>query len=258
MADPVGVAGCLSWHDASDASTLYDATSGGSLVVADAAVARFEDKSGNGYHLINATSAQRPLRKTSIQHSHDCLLFDGTDDRLRSSSNFPETGNAEFSTFVVSKKLTATKGTLFGWGQSSSLNGSGLYDDNSFVLYGYGGGNSYIISTIPTTDFYLHSYLKSAGAINTSSTARRNRSNTATSGHQTTTPNIAADKLSLGIWSNFTSVFYHGYVAEMVIYDSKLSDADRDLVESYLYTKWIAPPATSRRRMTQASIRSTY
>lgn len=247
MADPVGVSGCLSWHDASDAATLYDATSGGSLVAADAAVARWEDKSGNGRHLINATSGQRPLRKTAIQNSLDCVLFDGSDDRLRTSSNFPETGDAEFSVFVVSKKLTAAKGNLLGWGLSAvSLGASGMYDDNSFVTWGYAGGNSFNLSAVNTTSFHLHSYLKTAGAINTTSTARRDRSSVATSGHSALTPNIFSAPLGLGMWSDYTigAAFYHGHIAEALIYDSKLSDSNRDAVELYLYNKWfVAAPS---------------
>lgn len=245
MADPVGVAGCRSWHDASDASTLYDATSGGSLVAADGAIARFEDKSGNGWHLINTTSTQRPLRKTGITNGLACALFDGTDDRLRTSANFSETGNADFSVFVVAKKLTATKGTLLGWGvTAASLGAAGIYDDNTFIQWAYAGGNAFNFSAVGTANFHLLSYLKSAGVINTTSTVRKDRSSIATSGHSTTTPNILAAPLGMGMWADYTSLFYHGYVAEMLIYDSKLSDTDRDTVEAYLYNKWLVTSQT--------------
>lgn len=240
--DPLSISGCKSWHDWSDASTLYDATSGGSLVAADGAVARLEDKTGNGWHLINSTSGQRPLRKTNIQNGLACGLFDGTDDRLRSSSNFTETGNAEFSVFVVAKKLTATKGTLLGWGATfASLGAAGIYDDNTFIQWGYAGGNGFQMSSIGTSNFHVHSYLKSAGAINTTSTLRRDLASVATTGHSTSTPNIFAAPLGMGMWCDYTSLFYHGYIGEMLIYDSKLSDTNRDLVESYLRTKWGTP-----------------
>jgi hypothetical protein len=236
---PLSIAGCRAWHDWSDASTQYDATSGGSLVAADGAVARLEDKTGNGWHLINSTSTQRPLRKTNIQNGLDCGLFDGTDDRLRTSSNFPETGNAEFSVFIVSKKLTATKGPLFGWGSVyTSLGSCGLYDDNTFIGLAYAGVNNFNLSAIGTASFHVHSYLKSAGAINTTSTYRKDGTNAAGTGHSTSTPNILSNPLGMGMWSDFAELLYHGYVGEMLIYDSKLSDTDRDAVESYLRTKW--------------------
>lgn len=71
------------WLDASDASTLYDATTGGSLVAADGAVARWEDKSGNARHFTQSTSGRRPMRKTAVQNALDIVRFDGTDDSMR-------------------------------------------------------------------------------------------------------------------------------------------------------------------------------
>jgi hypothetical protein len=67
------VTGLQAWYDASDASTLYDATSGGSLVAADGAVARWEDKSGNARHATQATSGDRPLRKAAVYGGRDTL-----------------------------------------------------------------------------------------------------------------------------------------------------------------------------------------
>jgi hypothetical protein len=73
------------WLDGADASTLYDATSGGSLVAADGAVARWEDKSGNARHLTQGTLGSRPARKTSIQNGRDVLRFDGSADGLETT-----------------------------------------------------------------------------------------------------------------------------------------------------------------------------
>jgi len=87
---PRSLPGLGLWLDASDPSTLYDATTGGSLVAANGAVARLEDKSGNGRHLTQATLNNRPLRKTSVQNGRDALEFDGTNDfleRLNSGLN---------------------------------------------------------------------------------------------------------------------------------------------------------------------------
>lgn len=79
--DPLTLSPAL-WLDASDASTLYDATSGGSLVAADGYVKRWEDKSGNGNHATQATDSKRPQRKTSVQNGLDIVLFDATDDGM--------------------------------------------------------------------------------------------------------------------------------------------------------------------------------
>jgi hypothetical protein len=47
------------WHDCSDASTLFDASSGGSLSAVDADVKRIEDKSGNSRHASRSISTAK-------------------------------------------------------------------------------------------------------------------------------------------------------------------------------------------------------
>ena len=71
-----------SWFDPSDLSTLWQDTAGTSPVTADGqSVARIDDKSGNGRHMIQGTAANRPLYKTD--GTLHWLLFDGVNDRLR-------------------------------------------------------------------------------------------------------------------------------------------------------------------------------
>lgn len=104
--DPLTLSPTL-WLDASDASTLFDATSGGSLVAVDGQVARIEDKSGLDRHFTQGTSGQRPLRKANIQGGNDALLFDGTNDILfRGSHSIFR--NVSAATLVAVRRLTST------------------------------------------------------------------------------------------------------------------------------------------------------
>jgi hypothetical protein len=73
-----GVPGVQLYIDFSDASTLYDATSGGSLVAPDGAIARAEDKSGNNFHATQSTSGNRFQRKINILNGRD--IARGVDD----------------------------------------------------------------------------------------------------------------------------------------------------------------------------------
>lgn len=82
---PTLISGLQLLLDASDRDSVYDATSGGSLVAADGGVARWEDKSGLGNHAIQATSGARPLLKLNNQNGLPGLLLDGTDDFLSAS-----------------------------------------------------------------------------------------------------------------------------------------------------------------------------
>ena len=82
---PTQIAGLQLWLDAAAPETLFDATTGGSLVAADGGVARWEDKSGNNRHFTQATSNKRPLRKTAQQNGLDLLRFDGSNDNMTAS-----------------------------------------------------------------------------------------------------------------------------------------------------------------------------
>ncbi|NDC25154.1 MAG: hypothetical protein EB078_11975, partial [Proteobacteria bacterium] len=242
--NPTSIAGLQLWLDASDASTLYSATSGGSLVAADGAVARWEDKSGNGRHATQETSGNRPQRKSSIQNSKDILRFDGSNDLLRTSANFPVTGNIETTVFVVYKKTNNAKGHIFGWGDSGvSLGAFGFYDDGFWTAVAYAGGKAFFTSGPTNNTWFVSMFRKSAGAINSTTEARRNSVSVATSNHSTDTPNVQVGLFSVGRWANYDlsgtdGAVFQGDLAEIIIYNSALSDSDRSAVEGYLMSKW--------------------
>lgn len=81
---PREIQGCQLALDASIATSLYDATSGGSLVAADGVVKRWEDQSGNGYNVTEATNG--PQRKVATMNGRDTLYFDGTNDKMAQSA----------------------------------------------------------------------------------------------------------------------------------------------------------------------------
>ena len=66
------------WFEGKDGLDLYDATSGGSNTADEAAILRWEDKSGNNNHL-TATSGIAPTRKADEQNGRDGVYFDGTE-----------------------------------------------------------------------------------------------------------------------------------------------------------------------------------
>ena len=90
------------WLDAADASTFYDATTGGNPVTNNGAIARWEDKSGNVRHATEGTLANRPLRVYSVQNGRSIVRFDGSNDALTIVSPFMQATN----TFTISWVFT--------------------------------------------------------------------------------------------------------------------------------------------------------
>jgi hypothetical protein len=236
------ISGLQLWLDASDSSTLYDAVTGGNLVSSGGSVARWQDKSGNDYHLSETTN--KPTRQIALINGLDAIRFDGSTSILRSSTNFPLTGNAAFSVFAVFRKTLNTKGHLYGWGDSATSAGAtGYYDDGTYSLIAHAGGTNFNLSVGENSTWYVLSVIKSVGAINSTYTVRRNKTSIATSGHSTSTPNIISQPFTLGRWANYDLDGALGYtlqgeVGELIVYNSALSDTDRNSVENYLSTKW--------------------
>ena len=246
---PSNVTGLQLWLDASDASTLYDATSGGSLVAADGGVARWEDKSGNNRHFTQSTSSKRPARKTSQQNSLDTLLFDGSDDSLIGSNFASGTGGLTIFS-VVKRNATNAVHEIINKGVD---NGGWLFrltDTNAPQISSYRDStltNSTLrgtSSSVSATDYTVLAMVAGSGAFNTALMFRNGTSlamsAAAEDGTNGRTPSGGSDPVRIGVqvYSGVDYFNYNGNIAEIVLYDSALSDADRAAVENYLLAKW--------------------
>jgi hypothetical protein len=254
---PTSVAGLYAWYDASDASTLYDATSGGSLVAADGAVARWQDKSGSARHATQGTSGNRPLRKAGVQNGLGTLRFDGSDDLLQVPDSAVDVGflhQSGYSIFAVFRAgpnvLSPIVTTLSTFGGNPGII---LYHDhrqavrpdgeigstvniaaNATMGYATTGG------TFPANTFKVVSVVgdissgtaASRGRIYANGTLAASNSSTQSAGSSST----AQSNLTIGAAS--AQFFALGDIGELVIYSAALSDQDRALVEGYLRTKW--------------------
>jgi hypothetical protein len=266
------ITGLQLWLDASDASTLFDATSGGSLVAADGGVARWEDKSGNARHFTQSTSGNRPLRKTGIQNSLAVLRFDGSNDFMSvpsSTAIFKFLHDGDSTVFVVLKPGVVANPDALYWilgnstdsGSTDEQTGYYLrYDDrtsaradldDSLVHVVLNGGSPRFVgvakSALPSNTFSLATVRGDPGnaTIASRSQVRRNGGSAIT---QVTSDTNGATALPTG---NATQNMFvgatpgatpswplNGDIAEIIMYDTALSDANRADVESYLTTKW--------------------
>jgi len=268
------ITGLQAWYDASDASTLFDATTGGSLVAADGGVARWEDKSGNARHMTQGTSGSRPTRKTAIQNSLAVLRFDGGDfvSMPSSAATFKFLHDGDSTVFVVFKAgTTANPDTLYFLMSNNISDGSvdgktGFYlrwDDrtslnadmtDSLVHVVSNAGQSRFVGNakngFPANTFALAAVRGDIAnaTIDSRSQIRRNGGSAITlltggtnDGTALPTAN-ASDNFTIGDQSgSVKGSGLNGDIAEIIMYDSALSDMDRAAVESYLMSKWAIP-----------------
>lgn len=264
---PATIPGLQLWLDASYAPSLYDATSGGSLVAADGAVARWEDRSGNGRHATQSTSGSRPLRKTSVQGGRDVLRFDGSSDSLSiagstSAFNFLHSGDS--TVFLVWKPVGTNDSTNFDLLLSNNI--SGLSIDNKTGFYirwdNYLSGSQYnrtvavvanngqsrFVATPPNDSFapdawHVLSFVCDPANATTANRGamRRNGGSAltlATEGSAALPTGDASYDLTIGKEAGADASHAGGDFAEIIMYDSALNDTDRAAVEGYLLAKW--------------------
>jgi hypothetical protein len=200
-------------------------------------------------HLTQGTNANRPtiisagVTNTCGTNSKPSIVLDSTDllstvaDKPNFSSDLSLSGDVAWTAFIVHKKTTNTAGCLFGWGESgTALKAAGYYDDGTFGAVAFAGSNDYK-TTVPTNStHYLTTIIKTAGAINATTTAYRNGVSVASTGHSTNSPNVAINKpLYLGRWADYASNGLQGHVQELLIFAGDKS-ADRAAIESNINT----------------------
>lgn len=231
------------WLDASDASTLYDATSGGSLVAADGAIARFEDKSGNARHFTQSSSTLRTIRKTAIQNGLGVVRLDGTNDYMDSGaiSAFATDQIADF-VIVIWRNTTAANQHVFrsAYTSGASTNSNtlhGVFRTSALAAAAHArtSTGSLVASTVTiSSGTYLHSSiwasddtvtLRVDGAAATAGTG----ANASPSGHTNT--RLGANSGTLGEYAAID-------VCEWVRVLGGVSTDTRDRIEGYLAWKW--------------------
>jgi hypothetical protein len=238
VSSPLDISGCALWLDGADASTMFDATSGGSQVAASGTIARWEDKSGNGRHLIQSTSTLRPTLQANGRNSRSVVAFDATDDYMASSSSL---SLSQALTYIIVYKTPASVAS--GWSLfDSTTDRVHAYSQSGSDLRMYTAGGSFVVETGLTADQWRLSTLHFNGA---SSAGRLSGAQVASG---TCGTNAANGTFNLGA-NNGGSATIKSSVAELIVLSGVTSFATVARIEAYLATKWgisgVHAPATA-------------
>lgn len=243
------VTGYRVWLDASDSSTIT--LSSGSNC------SQWRDKSSNGYTWSQNTTLKQPQWNTRTQNGKALLDFNGgfgdKQALLSDSSNstWTWTNSGPGSYFIVFSADVASDSMMTNNPQGSPGVGffwfTGAYA--GWHLYRGVSGTSVIASgwsqpAMSTNTFYAMAALTDPTNGNPANRAYINlnggtvyNQNTSSSSTSTSTP---SGNLTIGGASNAPSNgdYFNGVIGEIIMYDSKLSDNDRDKNINYLKTKW--------------------
>lgn len=232
----IPTSGLDAWYDASVG--LYDATSGGSAVTTNgAAIARWEDQSGNGNHLTQSVINSQSTLKTNGQGGKNGVNFDGG-DYFDITNPIPT--NADFSTFIVMSKNAADPSGTFSFG----LGGSNI---QSLHIWHH---PSWAASSPSRPSIIDNAGRLYAGALDASSkvillSGTRNFTTNALSlqvdGNAQTISfynSVSNTPSTLSYVGRRSSNYQLGDIYEIITYDRVLSASEIQQVENYLMTKY--------------------
>lgn len=224
---PASITGLSLWLDASDATTLFQDSAGTTPATADADVVGYwADKSGNGKHATQGTTANKPLLKLTIKNGLNVVRFDGADDLLSTALALP---NAVSAVIVYANKASGNR-VLFSTNAASN---SPLQRPSGATIRVWPHQSpawievptTYIASAIfwlrwnYTTDVY------SAG-LNTTSAA------------DTVARGNPGGNIQFGAAGATPIEIFSGDLCEILVFSAILTDGERDLLLSYLNAKW--------------------
>jgi len=238
---PKDISGLQLWLDAT--TGLFDATSGGSAVTTDgSAVARWEDQSGNNYHVTQGTSNNRPVLKTSIRNSKNIIRFDGSNDLLVSESI--SSNNLSAMTCFIVAYVAGFGGGGFGRYFERGSNNKLWFVNQEFganrlVAIGAGTFHDTASGSITTGNWYLNSAKWDGGTNIATNMSQRINEGNSTRG-LTGTGSISSVANTTYQVGNRTAAdrAFNGDIAELIIYNVSLSASEITSVEDYLADKW--------------------
>jgi hypothetical protein len=220
------------WLDGADSSTLYDATTGGSLVAADGEIARWEDKSGNSRHATQASAGARPIRKTAIQNGRDVLRLAGSQSLGLAASI---SGLTSANLIFVAKNVNDPAAGILTSGFPANRVSSAAQDDH----YPFTDGNIYstAFSTARKTIGNPAKSLASWRIISQTSATSAFSFFIDGDSFFSTASNTFSSNAAMFIGRSLSAYSYVGDIAEIIVIPNT-DTTDRQLAEGYLAHKW--------------------
>lgn len=235
------------WFDASDAA---------SVTLDASAVTQWNDKSGNGYHLSQATGANQPTYTTAGLNGLNVITFDGTNDTLQGSVPADWTFLHDGTVHIVVMVARHTAGGVGTWYSNTFGNntkpGQALYRTSNTVI------NHSILTGVSAAAV---SQLSAGGAVSTTphvmsllvdpsngtaasrSSIYVNAGSVIATNTLTNAPGTGAQTRNFtvgGLWDGVTmQYFLNGYFAEIVIVSgANATNANRLTLHEYMRVKW--------------------
>lgn len=199
-------------------------------------ISQWSDVSGNNRHLTQATGSKQPTLRFGVLNERPVVRFDGTDDGFDSSVALSAIlgANGRGTVFAVYKIDVDASGLDVIWADTTTK--AALYVDNTTpTLNALNDDGTQDVANRTTTRGVFHIGIWMQDGTNVS--AGHDNANTAGLG-QTASGNTSslAGNMNVGYLANTN--FLKGDIAEIIIFNSALSEENRRRVEKYLVNKY--------------------
>ncbi|MFC1771068.1 LamG-like jellyroll fold domain-containing protein, partial [Candidatus Margulisiibacteriota bacterium] len=244
----LGIGNLKLWLDASAAK------SGTPIMEKDATenVSKWYDLSGNKYHISQDTANRRPTYNAGYQNSKPVIGFDGSGshpDYLFYSGTLLSTGSTLHTIIAVAALDVFSGAQQPFFGQYASVGDTNHYlhingtsTTNAMIIYDeYPPGGGYLTSPtglMDTNTFYIFTALVNSGA----STKRSiYLNNIYRAGDGSLESYSGGSIVATAVGARYGQPGSHrlnGNIAELIVFDDAITDAERQDIEEYLAEKW--------------------
>jgi hypothetical protein len=236
IASPLVISGCVGWYDSLDLTAMAQNSDGTGAVAAGDQVGWWKDKSPTGATVTQGIAANRPTLTGSKVFGRAALTFDGSNDNLSKSSYTAQNSLAGLTRILILDNVTFAGGYITrvfnGGGDGLNITGAAIRQyvsaDTNFTFHATPSGSNALSLGIYSFRYGSSAMSLRIGGASVAGTV--NGTIPATTGAGTPTLHIGSN---IGVNS-----FYNGTIAEYIIYNRALSDAELRRVESYLKKKW--------------------
>lgn len=238
---PTGITGCLLWLDAADEST-FTFNSGTDI-------SQWDDKSGNNHDFVNIVSGTYPTFSDLLYDTY--VQFGASNVGLvNQDSSLYDYSDSDNTIFVVFMADSSSDGGRYGHHIAGDSNRgrqtNGIFGEADSTYGGGGVGfvgytNNNIDRTCDSNNLAPTTKQVVCGTYDGSTTVKfynqNGLQNTKTTGITTSSKDQFAVGGGKASGTTVTSEF-DGKIYEVIVYDTELTDAQREQVFNYLETKW--------------------
>jgi hypothetical protein len=212
---PLSVSGCLLWLDSADAATVTGTTT----------VTAWSDRSGNGNNMTAVGGGTISYASNGIVMPGNAAFYSSLSSLLQNQTGFAV---VQYSSTASIDIITLTEGSGTGGIQQT-------LDGNQQIVHAYGGAVVVESSVGAVTEgaMLLYDYTFGAGI---AAYVYANGTQTGTSSSPAAL--TGAGTVNVGGYNHAPDESFVGTIYEVILYNSVLTTAQRQLVEGYLAIKW--------------------